>query len=166
MANTIPTASAIAAYYGKYFKYKTTKPCGDVNAKNQCAVRLSIAIEGLSPGFLDEFNPANRVHRDRKTCMSLPPHVLGAAELGNYLVQQWDIPYGYHGVDKRRAREVLQSRPGLIWFEKCYTTDAGTDSDHIDFWTGWHYMNELLQVGAGDLFKTSKGVIRFFPLVP
>jgi hypothetical protein len=172
MANTTLTASAIADYYGKYFKYKTTKPCADVHAKNQCAVRLSLALEGLSPGFLDDFDPANRVHRNRNTCMNLPPHVLGAAELGNYLSQQWGVPFGYHGADKLRAREVLRARPGVIWFEKCYTTSAGTESDHVDFWTGWHYMNELFKVSAGgnadagdDLFKRSNGVIRFFSLV-
>lgn len=44
-----------------------------------------MAIEGNIPGFLDEFEPQNRVHRDRVTCNNLPPHVLGAEELGRYL---------------------------------------------------------------------------------
>jgi hypothetical protein len=155
-----PTAAQVADYYGRFFRYKTTKPCKDKAAENQCAVRLSMALEGLSPGFLDDFVPPDRVHRDRKTCIDLPPHVLGAAELGRYLTDQWGLPY-----------EVLQNRPGIIWFEECYVRN-GFRSDHVDFWTGWHYMNELFKVSAGgnagigdDLFAKSKGAVRFFPLL-
>jgi hypothetical protein len=172
MAKPKPTASALLEYYSKFLRYKTNTPCKDPQADNQCAIRLSIALEGLEPGFLDDFQPANRVHRDRITCPNLPPHVLGAAELGVYLTAQWGLPYGYHGRHKKLARSVLAHRPGVLWFEHCYIKH-GVPSDHIDAWTGFHYMNEVLHVGAGgdrsssdDLFAKSAGAIRFFPLLP
>lgn len=167
-----PAAYDVASYYEKYFKYRTNHPCGASNAKNQCAVRLSLAIEAHAAGFFDDFAPQDRVHRDRSTCSNLPPHVLGAAELGRYLADQWGAPYTYNSSDEKRlARRALAGRPGVLWFVRCYETDGGDLSDHIDFWNGWHYMNELLIVGAGgnaragaDLFARSKGGVRFFPL--
>jgi Type VI secretion system (T6SS), amidase effector protein 4 len=184
----ILAARAVADYYEKYLKYDRyykqhfaqqnphvsgTKPCRDAQAHNQCAVRLSCALEGLSPGFLDDFDPANRVHRGRPTCAELPPHVLGAAELGRYMSTKWGMPYS---VPKQLdMRETLSGRPGLLWFVSCYEVDTQSHirSDHVDFWTGWHYMNEVFHEPAGkngsaseDLFMTSHGGVRFFPLIP
>jgi hypothetical protein len=177
-----PHAREVAEYYNKYLLYDryyrnhyanrpASKPCLDPQADNQCAVRLSCALEGISSGFLDDFDPPDRVHRDRKSCMNLPPHVLGAAELGRYISQQWGTPYT---LPKRLdMRTTLNNQPGVIWFEKCYETKNHVRSDHIDFWTGGHYMNEILHESAGgnasvtdDLFMKSKGSVRFFSLVP
>jgi Type VI secretion system (T6SS), amidase effector protein 4 len=168
-----PTAYNIVSYYGKYLKYGTTHPCRDPSAKNQCAVRLSMAIEGNSPGFIDEFEPQNRVHRDRVTCNNLPPHVLGAAELGRYLIYKWGAPYTYRSPEQMRlVRQVLKDRYGVVWFINCYKNEAGNLSDHIDMWNGYHYMNELLKESAGgnasaadDLFSKSAGGVCFFPMV-
>lgn len=160
-----PTAYDIVSYYGKYLKYGTILPCRDPSAENQCAVRLSMAIEGNVPGFLDEFDPQNRVHRDRATCNNLPPHVLGAEELGLYLVYKWGQPITYRRADEKRlARQALKGRFGVVWFSQCYRAEKGNLSDHIDMWNGYHYMNELLKEPARDFFSTSAGGVCFFPM--
>ena len=171
MSAPIPTATQIADYYFRYFENHA--PCGDPQAENQCAVRMSCALEGSSPGFLNGFSPQNRVHRHRATCSDLPAHVLGAHELGHYLAQicgAQDANSSSVSISKMPRRYFI-GRHGIIWFQQCYKTKQGTWSDHIDFWTGWHYMNETLEIGAGgsagaeaDLFDRSRGPVLLFEL--
>jgi hypothetical protein len=107
--------------------------------------------------------------------MNLPPHVLGAAELGRYMSRVWGPPITLPKL--LGARTLLEGRPGLLWFEKCYV-NHGNLSDHVDFWTGRSYMNELFHDGGAtdedtgvphkkppDLFVRSHGNVQFFPLV-
>jgi hypothetical protein len=173
MSAPVPTASQIADYYQRYFKNRgATKPCHDPAAENQCAVRLSCALEGSSSGFLAEFTQQNRIHTGRSTCSDLPPHVLGANELGQYLLLKCGIHYSKSARwSGPMSRKFLAGRPGIVWFEQCYQTKSGAWSDHIDFWTGWHYMNEHFSIGAGgnsgakaDLFDKSRGAVHFFQM--
>jgi hypothetical protein len=133
---------------------------------------MSCALEGSSPGFLNGFSPQNRVHRHRSTCSELPPHVLGAHELGEYLAQICDRPYKNNGQASisKMPRRYFIGRHGIIWFQQCYQHN-GAWSDHIDFWTGWHYMNETIGIGASeksnakaDLFEKSRGLVLLFEL--
>jgi hypothetical protein len=160
-----PTAYDLVVAYAPY--YTNPKPCGVSYATNQCAVRLSLAIEHCCPGFLNAFAPAQRVHRGRGACSSLDQHVLGAEELGQYLTAQWGAPGAVSA-----GRASLNGKFGVVWFKKSYVTASGSRSDHIDFWDGQNYMNEKLRLGAGgsagpgtNLFSTSAGGIAFFPLL-
>jgi hypothetical protein len=105
-------------------------------------------------------------------CKNLPPHVLGAEELGRYLVYKWGQPITYRSVDEKRlVRQALNGRFGVVWFSQCYRAKKGNLSDHIDMWNGYHYMNELLKKSAGgnasaadDLFARSAGGVCFFQM--
>lgn len=176
MSVSIPSATQIADYCIRYFA--DHDPCttpmkdeGNKPAANQCAVRVSCALESSSPGFLNGFSPQNRIHRN---CSELPPHVLGAHELGQYLAQICGTTYtnSKHVSISKMPRSYFLGRSGIIWFQQCYKTEKGIWSDHIDFWAGWHCMNEYLGIGAkenekhtkADLFERSRGPVMLFEL--
>ena len=70
----------------------------------------------------------------------------------------------------RSARADFGGRAGVIYFNNCFRRRSGgaMTGDHIDFWTGWSYMNELFRVSAGgdagrrtDLFSRANQVWLF-----
>jgi hypothetical protein len=139
--------------------------------ENQCAVRMSVAL--LRCGFsLDAFQPQNHVHRNRRPCRLTVPHVLRAAELGNYLMQIWGAPELYRGATLGDARRRTQYRAGVIYFNDCFSREENGPrvGDHIDLFTGKAYYNQILRLGAGgdagsetSLFDRANEVW-FFPL--
>jgi hypothetical protein len=124
-------------------------PC-KAGVTNQCAVRMSVALERC--GFsLDAFQPQNRVHRNRRSCQLTVPHVLGAEELASYLRQMWGGPEQFRGGTLQNAQTSLQFRRGIIYFNNCFRRGSGGPmvGDHIDLWTGTQYYNQIIHVGAG-----------------
>lgn len=138
---------------------------------NQCAVRMSIALERC--GFsLSAFDPARRVHHGRASCQVSINHVLGANELARYLTRIWGSPERFNGQAGHNAATTLNGRKGIIYFDNCFRRETGgpKTGDHIDLWTGTQYYNQLIHVGAGGdasasatLFTRAEG-IWFYPL--
>ena len=146
-------------------------PC-KAGVTNQCAVRMSVAIERC--GFsLSAFDPQRRVHRGRNRCQLEVAHVLGANELARYLARMWGQPEKFRGAAGHDAADTLSGRKGVIYFNNCFKrrrTDTRRKGDHIDLWTGSQYYNQIIHVGAGGdagararLFGRSDQVW-FFPL--
>lgn len=145
-------------------------PC-KAGVTNQCAVRMSVALERC--GFsLNAFDPARRVHRGRSRCVLSIQHVLGANELAKYLKRIWGDPIKFRGRSKDTAQESLAGRKGVIYFNNCFRRagQASKRGDHIDLWNGEKYYNQIINVGAGGdanpearLFGRSNAVW-FFPL--
>jgi hypothetical protein len=155
-----------------YESYRRDRqPCkGGVT--NQCAVRMSVALE--RSGFsLSAFQPIARVHRNRRTCQLEVPHVLGADELQRYLRRVMPPFEEYSGARLRTAQPSVLGRRGIVYFNNCFRrndTDSRATGDHIDLWTGDAYYNMLLDVSAGggvapraSLFAQSD-MVTFFPL--
>lgn len=138
---------------------------------NQCAVRMSVALERC--GFsLDAFTPQQRVHRNRPACHLSVPHVLGANELVRFLRGMWGTPEIWRGGQTTSAEEAMRPRTGVVYFDNCFTRSGQEHrtGDHIDLWNGTQYYNQLIHVGAGGdasagarLFRLAEEVW-FFPL--
>ncbi len=139
---------------------------------NQCAVRMSVALERC--GFsLSAFTPPNRVHRGRRSCAMDVPHVLGANELARYLERLWGGPERFRGEAGHKAATSLNNRHGIIYFNNCFrrnSTDTTMRGDHIDLWNGSQYYNQIIHVGAGGDAGAGAGLfgradqVWFFPL--
>jgi len=150
---------------GQYEQFfGNTQPC-NAGFRNQCAVRMSIALGGCGFDF-DAFPDPSRVHRSRSGDHALP-HVPGAHELAQYLRECWSTTQVYRRAAAHGARADLNGRPGVIYFNNCFRRTSGgpMTGDHIDCWSGWSYMNELLNASAGgrtrggtDLFSRSDAV--------
>lgn len=154
-----------------YEDYRRDRAPCKASVTNQCAVRMSVALERC--GFsISGFEPAARVHRGRAACRLAIPHVLGADELQRYLRRVMgrfeEFPRGRVG----SAQASVTGRRGIVYFNNCFQRTAGGPStgDHIDLWNGSAYYNMLLDVSAGggvaagaSLFGRSD-MITFFPL--
>jgi hypothetical protein len=154
-----------------YEDYKMdSAPC-KAGVTNQCAVRMSVALERC--GFsLNAFDPIRRVHRGRSRCQLDIQHLLGANELARYLTRLWGAPERYAGNAAHNAAAVLGTRTGVIYFDNCFRRAGQSQKrgDHIDLWNGTTYYNTIIHVGAGGdatantpLFGRSQAVW-FFPL--
>lgn len=158
-----PSCDLMLSAYQDYLV--DSAPC-KAGIKNQCAVRMSVAL--VRCGFsLDAFDPQSRVHRGLQSCRLSHPHLLGAEELARYLVRMWGEPEKFVGSSLGNARASLRGRTGVIYFNNCFRREAGgpLTGDHIDMWDGEHYYNQIIHVGAGgdaciraDLFDRADAV--------
>lgn len=133
-----------------YEDYKVdSAPC-KAGVTNQCAVRMSVALERC--GFsLNAFDPSRRVHRGRSRCKLSIQHVLGANELARYLRRLWGEPETFRRRSKDNADETLGGKKGVIYFNNCFrrSGQASKRGDHIDLWNGEKYYNQIIHIGAG-----------------
>ena len=98
-----------------YNAYRVDRgPC-KAGVRNQCAVRMSIALERC--GFsLDRFPRQGRVHQrynrrrpDPRRCQLSIPHVLGAKELADYLREMGvKVHYLHSEIDTLERSEILR----------------------------------------------------------
>lgn len=142
-----PSYNLMEQAYNDYIT--DSAPC-KAGVRNQCAVRMSIALERC--GFsLNAFDPARRVHRGRSRCKQSIQHVLGANELARYLTGLWGVPQRFRGRNKDSAQESLAGCRGVIYFDNCFRRagQASKRGDHIDLWNGSQYYNQIIRVGAG-----------------
>lgn len=103
------------------------EPCADSNRKgellwkNQCAIRVSIALIGS--GFqLTNYSDPKCSHG----------HARGAESLANYLWRQVGEPKrANNSTDARRL--VSQGMPGIVFFRNLDGFRGG-EGDHIDLW--------------------------------
>jgi hypothetical protein len=142
-----PTYAHMNQAYHDYFI--DSKPCKR-GAKNQCAVRMSVAI-GRSGGSLDGYTPASEVHRRFRACRLTMPHVMGSQHLANHLRTIWGAPLIFVGSTLATAEAALFKRRGVIFFRNCFVREGSTDQegDHIDLWTGVKYFNDVIHAPAG-----------------
>ena len=136
-------------------------PC-KAGVTNQCAVRMSVALERC--GFsLAAFEPSRRIHNGRSSCLLSLRHVLGAQELARYLARMWGEPEKFRRSAARNANETLAGRRGVIYFNNCFKrkkTDTIRKGDHIDLWTGSQYFNQIIHVGAGGDARSNARLFR------
>jgi hypothetical protein len=154
-----------------YEEYRLdSAPC-KAGITNQCAVRMSVALERCGFG-LDAFDPHRRVHSGRSRCQLTVQHVVGARELADYLTRIWGAPERWRGGSVNSAAADLAGRTGIVYFNNCFQREgqAARTGDHIDLWNGRTYYNQIIHVGAGGdaaagtpLFGRSDEVW-FFPL--
>lgn len=124
-------------------------PC-KAGITNQCAVRMSVALERC--GFsLDAFDPRRRVHSGRSRCQLEVQHLVGANELAKYLKKIWGEPQRWNGNAVNSAAGELAGRTGIVYFDNCFQREgqASRRGDHIDLWNGSTYYNQIIHVGAG-----------------
>jgi len=84
-------------------------------------------------------------------------HNASASRLFNYLKTMWTFQkYSKSGRSSQTARQIcaaVSGRPGIIYFEDCFTRSNGSvgTGDHIDYWDGASVMNDLLNYnGPGE----------------
>jgi hypothetical protein len=99
----------------------TQHPCGD-GWENQCAIRMSIALEGAG------FSLAN--YSDPKCSHG---HARGAESLANHLWRTLGRPQVF--ASPSGAKSSLLSKRGIIFFKDIAGFRNGT-GDHIDCWDG------------------------------
>jgi hypothetical protein len=102
--------------------YPTTQfPCGD-GWENQCAIRMSIALEGAGLS-LQEYADPKCSHG----------HARGAESLANHLWKALGRPQIF--ANPSGAKASLLSKRGIIFFKDIAGFRNGT-GDHIDCWDG------------------------------
>jgi len=97
----------------------TTAPC-DGPWSNQCAIRMSIALEGAGFSFGDYSDPK---------CAH--GHARGAESLANHLWHKLGAPRIY----KSGGKSALATKQGIVLFKDIAGFRNGI-GDHIDLWRG------------------------------
>ncbi len=160
-----PLFTAMKAQYDNYLT--DSKPC-KYGYKNQCAIRMSLALANCGLTF-ERFQNQARIHQGRKECLlGETPHIVGADELHLFLATIWDTGVTDSG---SAMKEMIKNKCGIIYFNNCFKrnqSDTSLRGDHIDLWTGEKYYNQILKIGAGgdagtksDLFSRAD-FVRFF----
>jgi hypothetical protein len=111
-------------------------PCGD-GWENQCAIRMSIALQGAGFDFAGYGDP-----------LCSHGHARGAESLANHLWREWGAPRVFR--DGSSAKRSIGTSQGIVLF-KDITGFRGGTGDHIDLWTGTstmtgEYFNHCKQV--------------------
>ncbi|PRQ06737.1 type VI secretion system amidase effector protein Tae4 [Enhygromyxa salina] len=96
-------------------------PCGD-GWGNQCAIRMSIALEGAGFSFKGYGDP-----------MCSHGHARGAESLANHLWREWGRPQVI--TTPSTAKRGIGTSSGIILF-KDIAGFRGGSGDHIDLWNG------------------------------
>lgn len=160
-----PSYFKLKDYFDEYLS--DSQPC-KFGYKNQCAIRLSLALSKCGMTF-ERFTDQKRIHQGRKDCkLGDVPHIVGAEELKDFLAGVWDT--GLKDKSSVMRDKILFTR-GIIYFNDCFKRgedDPGTSGDHIDLWTGTKYYNQVLGISAGgnaraktDLFSRAN-CVQFF----
>lgn len=93
---------------------------------NQCAIRMSIALNG--EGTL---KIGKNTYTEPRCAHG---HARGAESLANYLWKKIGIPKIF--ADGKQAKKDLLGKSGIIFFKDCFTRSGETSAvgDHIDLW--------------------------------
>lgn len=94
-------------------------PCPDGWA-NQCAIRMSLALEGAGFSFNGYSDP-----------LCSHGHARGAESLANHLWRSWGRPKIYS--NPSGAKGALSAKQGIIFFKDISGFRNGS-GDHIDLW--------------------------------
>ena len=128
------TLAAAPSYARLAASYPTeSEPCketdltGQEKWQNQCAIRLSIALNGERTLKVDSATYTE------PTCKH--GHARGAQELANWLKadKRLGLPNTY---SPKSAAKSLAGKQGIVFIKNCFTRPDGTAGDHIDLWDG------------------------------
>lgn len=102
------------------------QPC-DGGWGNQCAIRMSIALngEGTIPVGTTTYSEPKCAHG----------HARGAESLANFLWKRIGRPRVY--TDGAKAKLANAGKSGIVFFKDCFTRAGETAArgDHIDLWS-------------------------------
>ena len=130
------------------------QPCRRTG-RNQCAVRMSIAL-GRAGFGLESFPARESVHSGGGGCgTDSMSHVTSAVGLATWLRTALGPPVvirpaaGSTGCAP--ALEQISGQTGIVYFNNCFTREGATAQvgDHIDLFNGARYYNDINNVHAG-----------------
>jgi hypothetical protein len=100
-------------------------PCDKV-ATNQCAIRMSLALNAEGTIKINE-----NTYTEPKCAHG---HARGAESLANHLYTAIGLPVKY--TDVQKAKDKLKGKNGIIFFKDCFVraNETAQDGDHIDLW--------------------------------
>ena len=161
----IPSAARLRQEYGRFIASRgapcnatrSTENGGTTHIRNQCAIRLSIALGRADIGF--HMRAAQGVtllvHRaDSPNCGGHieVPHDARAQRLYDHISSFWTfITYRINeqlsGTD---VYNLVSGTPGIVFFDdlRGSTANATAGGDHIDFFNGTRIMNDELNYAA------------------
>lgn len=107
----------------------TPPPACDGPYINQCAIRLSMALNGERTLTVDK-----GTYTEPKCAHG---HARGAESLANWLYDKIGRPKIY--TDGADAKKKIAGKNGIIFFKDCFQRDgeATRRGDHIDLWDGF-----------------------------
>ena len=183
----IPSAARLKQEYDRFLLCGGA-PCQNSNSngriRNQCAIRLSIALGRAGIGFHMRAAPGVRliVHAaNNRHCGGHieVPHDARAQRLYNHLNSFWRFTT-YRLSRQLSGADVYNTvfrKPGIVFFDDL-TGSRASDSaggDHIDFFDGERIMNDKLNYAtpdeprgreANNTFVSTKTAIYFLPINP
>ena len=129
-STTQPDYGLLSRAYDDY--RRDSAPCKFPGIDNQCAVRMSVALNRCGFG-LQDFRNQQRIHKHRRQCQLEVEHVVGAQELADYLVQSLAVPYKFSG--RRRSRHHAPDHGGgrlrIIPSRDPHDTTSAEGVDHL-----------------------------------
>lgn len=101
-------------------------PCDDGKWPNQCAIRMSIALNGEGTIQISDKTYSNPL------CSH--GHARGAESLASHLWKKVGRPTIF--TDGKKAKSALLGKCGIIFFKDCYNRggELVRTGDHIDVW--------------------------------
>jgi len=134
--------------------YRFNKSPAGLHPKNQCAIRMSVAL-GRCGFSLDAFPETDRVKKRRDIPVAF---VQGANELANYLSKLWGKPLKF---SNKKGASMLRNKKGIVYFNNCFHRSGDPEKvlrgDHIDLWNGSVYYNQLYGIPTGAEDRLSTG---------
>jgi hypothetical protein len=112
---------------GLWSSYPTTNTPCDGNWDNQCAIRMSVTLNGEG-----SITVSSKTYSEPKCAHG---HARGAESLANWL---WKRHLGRPTIytSGATAKSALVDKRGIIFFKDCFTRAGSNDQsgDHIDLW--------------------------------
>jgi Type VI secretion system (T6SS), amidase effector protein 4 len=113
-------------FSGLWSNYPTEQSPCDGPWSNQCAIRLSLTLNGEGTITINK-----NTYSEPKCAHG---HARGAESLATFLWKKIGRPTIYK--DGAKAKVALASKNGIIFFKDCFTREGETTrrGDHIDLW--------------------------------
>lgn len=130
---------------------------GSPIVRNQCAVRLSLALASCRAGFTIDRTQVTGRHSGARNCGGIAPHVAASQDLANYL-DAIGFRFTRHRKDRgdREAGRLLHDRyagsHGIAFFHQLDTPTPGSGNagNHIDYVRLGVCMNEHFHFNTRD----------------
>ncbi|WP_420415032.1 type VI secretion system amidase effector protein Tae4 [Roseibium sp.] len=119
------------------------QPCDGKLFKNQCAIRMSVALRGAGVN-LDSFRGAKCYPGLKHS----PRHILRAEELAKWMKDQ-TLVFGTHSVHRKANASDFADKSGIVFIKDGWESGG----DHIDVWNG-----RILKGGENTWFTLGKQV--------
>ncbi|MBL4631590.1 MAG: peptidoglycan-binding protein [Paraglaciecola sp.] len=183
----IPSAARLRQEYGRFID-SGGKPCQNSNSsgpiRNQCAIRLSIALGRADIGFHMRAARGVKliVHRaNNRHCGGHieVPHDARAQRIYDHISSFWRFTtYRIGGrISGADVYNTVFRTPGIVFFDdlRGSRSSASAGGDHIDFFDGNRIMNDELNYAspgeprgrnANTTFAATRTAIHFLPINP